>query len=433
MMDRPEQRRPRLRRALSQATRAAPIDRQGDRRTADLLARALDVAEISADRAHEFTHGFHSYPARMHPLTARRALVVAGAIRGRVVLDPFCGSGTVLVEAVRVGASAIGIDASPLASLVTRAKIWLRPQARRTELVTRARRLAALAVDEGKASRRSGYEAPAARQPGGSRAAERRDTALKGMFAPHVRRELETIAALVARESDLELRVLLEALLSSILVKVSRREADSARGLVERRIGRGMPARLFAARAEELVQGLTALAAKVPTGTAAPRFVAGDARRLDLAGIAPGSVDVVVTSPPYAGTYDYVGHHELRLAFLSLDDSTFFDAEIGSRRGFADLRAGMAAWHADLAAVLSELARVLRPDGAAVLLLGDSLAGDGPRAVAVHADDLITRLAPTAGFRVMARAGQERRIHPPERQAFSVRPKREHLILLHRS
>ena len=109
----------RPRRALTQARRAAPVHTAGDARLAGALAEALDVAGAAPL---DLTHGFHTFPARMHPLTARRALAALGDLRGRPVLDPFCGSGTVLVEAHRAGARAHGIDLSPLAVLVARAK-----------------------------------------------------------------------------------------------------------------------------------------------------------------------------------------------------------------------------------------------------------------------------------------------------------------------
>lgn len=45
-----------------------------------------------------YTHGFHSYPAMMIPQVARR-LILEYSSEGDTLLDPFCGSGSVLVEA----------------------------------------------------------------------------------------------------------------------------------------------------------------------------------------------------------------------------------------------------------------------------------------------------------------------------------------------
>jgi len=67
------------------------------------------------------THRFHPYPARMVPQIARR-VILTFTKEGDVVLDPFCGSGTVLVEARLSGRNSIGIDINPLAILIANVK-----------------------------------------------------------------------------------------------------------------------------------------------------------------------------------------------------------------------------------------------------------------------------------------------------------------------
>ena len=61
------------------------------------------------------TGGLYSYPARLAPSAAE--LLLEELPRG-TLLDPFCGSGTTLVEALRTGRRATGSDASPLALFV---------------------------------------------------------------------------------------------------------------------------------------------------------------------------------------------------------------------------------------------------------------------------------------------------------------------------
>jgi hypothetical protein len=79
------------------------------------------------------------------------------------------------------------------------------------------------------------------------------------------------------------------------------------------------------------------------------------------------------------------------------------------------------------------MARVLRPGGRAVLLLGDSLAGRPPRARAVWARRTLEELAPAAGLRPVAGAGAPRdKLGAAERAAFGDAPKAEHLIVLAR-
>jgi len=66
----------------------------------------------------EGTHVIHSYPAMMIPQVARRLIERLRHLHGgqaTTLLDPFCGAGTVLVEAARQGLEAWGNDLNPLA------------------------------------------------------------------------------------------------------------------------------------------------------------------------------------------------------------------------------------------------------------------------------------------------------------------------------
>jgi len=67
------------------------------------------------------THGLHDYPARMIPQIAHRLISRYSPEKGKI-LDPFCGSGTILVEARLANRSAIGIDVNPLAVLLSKVK-----------------------------------------------------------------------------------------------------------------------------------------------------------------------------------------------------------------------------------------------------------------------------------------------------------------------
>ena len=97
------------------------IDADGDRDLCEALVAALRApADDGDDTAESLTHPFHSYPARVHPATARNSLDVvrADAPPRAPLVDPFCGTGTTLVEARAAGVREIGSDLNPLAILV---------------------------------------------------------------------------------------------------------------------------------------------------------------------------------------------------------------------------------------------------------------------------------------------------------------------------
>lgn len=67
------------------------------------------------------THGLHEYPARMIPQIAKR-LIFSYSVQGGNILDPFCGSGTTLVEARLARRCSVGIDINPFAVLLAKVK-----------------------------------------------------------------------------------------------------------------------------------------------------------------------------------------------------------------------------------------------------------------------------------------------------------------------
>src|SRR5262249_6704357 len=66
-------------------------------------------------------HNFYKYPARFSPVFARE-VIKAFTNRGDTVIDPFCGGGTSLIEAISLGRKAAGFDISSLAVFLSRAK-----------------------------------------------------------------------------------------------------------------------------------------------------------------------------------------------------------------------------------------------------------------------------------------------------------------------
>jgi len=88
---------------------------------------ALDRTYVSlGTRRTASVHEFYRYPARFSPEFAR-SVINAFTLPGDLVVDPFVGGGTALVEAQRAGRSAVGADLNELAVFVTKAKTTLYP------------------------------------------------------------------------------------------------------------------------------------------------------------------------------------------------------------------------------------------------------------------------------------------------------------------
>jgi 16S rRNA G966 N2-methylase RsmD len=341
----------------------------------------------------------------MHPSTARTA-IAALSKPGQRVLDPFCGSGTVLVEAMAAGREATGVDASPLAVLIAKVRSTVLDEEARARLVSTAGEISAAAAERARKRIRPEIPAWAGRE--------------KERFSPHVALELFGLRELVGQTGEDEVGYALRACFSSILVKFMRQSEGEG---IQQRIGRGVPSHFFASRAQELARSLAALAAKTPAGTPPPRIRMGDARALEH--LPDGEFHLVLSSPPYAGTYDYAEHHDVRFLWLGLPRAAFDRVQVGARD--EGLGSPEKRWRSDRRRWLGEMARVLRPGGSVVLVAGDGVVGGEPE----DAAEAMGVEAPKAGLVLIAGASQSR---PPRDSRLSAifagHRRREHMLIL---
>ena len=87
--------------------------------TAKMSTQRLSLTQAKFER---LTHYLFRYSAKFHPPIAR-TLVERYSQPGDHVLDPFCGSGSLLVECAVTGRHATGSDVDSVAVFVSRNKI----------------------------------------------------------------------------------------------------------------------------------------------------------------------------------------------------------------------------------------------------------------------------------------------------------------------
>ena len=78
--------------------------------------------DFVGERTTDSALAFHWHPARFVPQIPSN-LIGYFTEKGDTILDPFCGSGTSLVEAFRLDRKPIGIDINPVSTLITKAKL----------------------------------------------------------------------------------------------------------------------------------------------------------------------------------------------------------------------------------------------------------------------------------------------------------------------
>ncbi|MFT7579414.1 MAG: hypothetical protein ACI9MR_001078 [Myxococcota bacterium] len=398
---------PRQRRALTHV--GGDIRKAGDDTMADRLAVAARPPESSDPR--RITHGFHTWPARLHPFTAGK--LIEASPNGPIA-DPFMGGGTVLVEAMIAGRDAIGSDINPIAAEVAwaRTRVWSREQV--TAVVPRTEAI----VSASRARRRQRLPKDLWEREG-------------SWYDPPALADLWSLAqAIQALPQDDPFRRLARIMLSSILIKASKQVSDSVVRLdtQHRFVPSGRVDQWLVARAREVRDGLKWLAranqAKNP-----PLIGLADARQPPGTSVlADGTVAAIVSSPPYPGIYDYVAHHQRRYAMLGFGADLAVEREIGARR---EMRRGrdvaVRGYVTAIAEVLSAWKPKLRTDGLVHLVVGDGQDDAGT----IGSLPLVAQAGRQSGFEVMASVSQPRPTFGPKHRVNA--PKEEHIITLRRA
>ena len=349
---------------------------KGDQVLAEMLAESL-AESADVDR---FTHGFHTYPAGLHPDCVQRILA---DVDGDTVLDPFCGGGTVLVEAMAKGKKTIGRDISPVALLVARA----RTAAPSDEDLTRFRSAARAMTEKARHA--------------DTDLMEDRFLKLADWYAPCALMELDSIRQDIQDVEDMAIRRQLIAAFSSILVKVSWRKSDTSAKREKHRRPPGTAAIMFHKKVRELARKQASLREAIPENTPAADIKHGDVRSLEL----DAPVDLIITSPPYPAVYDYVPMQHLRHIWLGVNSEPGKHAELGARRHWREgRRQAQKKWRTDTFAWTQRMASVMSKGGHLIVVIGDGLTPTG-RIDCVSATQDAAR---EAGLELRARASIER-------------------------
>lgn len=336
-------------------------------------------------------HTIHPYPARFIPQIPRQLIQLFPPKSGSVVLDPFCGSGTTLVEAVNAGLDAWGIDINPLAYLISRVK---------TTTLTLSLDFAIQAVVQ-KARQRlqtGGVQVPSIPR-------------LDHWFKPEIQYALAALTTEINQEPVTAIREALQVALSSIIVRVSNQESDTRYAAVEKNHTAQDVFKHFRNAALAINLALLTLSDN-------PLRRRGRAAVLnrDILTTKPEelpSVGLVITSPPYPNAYEYWLYHKYRMYWLGFDPIPVREREIGARPHYFKKKAqDETDFEKQMQACFRLLARVMLPEAKACFLVGRSII----RGRLIDNAALLQRAAEHEGFAVEGIIGRN---IPATRKAFN--------------
>lgn len=254
-------------------------------------------------------HGFHEYKGKFNPQLARALINVVDA-KARVLADPFAGSGTALVEALRLSMQAFGRDRSPMAVFLSTAKLRALTSSNPSAV---ASELAVLAESVGVNLKRGQDSGGGATVP--QWCPSTTSYLSKWFTRPAFDALCQAIAAHPPAESSVAAHLSLLAL-SSILRSVSLQVPEDLR---VRRRPPGFVAPSLRDAYSEAVDRLVLALGELEERTETPTFSSsrGNANDADLFASARGR-RLIVTSPPYATALPYIDTDRLSLLLLGL-------------------------------------------------------------------------------------------------------------------
>lgn len=307
-----------------------------------------------------------------------RRMSRATSERSLSVLDPMCGSGTVLSAACAEGHNAQGFDVDPLAVLMSRVAVQptvpvdLEEEAKRVVRAARRSRVRTLPWSDTETAAFAHY-----------------------WFGDAQRTDLNRLSRQINDVSDQRLRETLQLSLSRIIVTKAPKASLAADTSHSR------PHRVCDSSTFDVMEGFSSSARQVErileqrdvAGTATVQI--GDARSLQ---VPPASIDLVVTSPPYLNAIDYLRGHRLSLIWLGYSITELREIRamaVGAERALDEepdattLRMVkdiaklvpnstllpqriLERYARDLTAFAAELHRVCKPGGEIVVVIGNS-------------------------------------------------------------
>lgn len=355
------------------------------------------------------THSLHPYPAKFPPQLPRKILSLYGK-QGDTVLDPFCGSGTTLVEGRLQGLNVIGVDVNGLACLLSKVKATPLnlSQIEIIRHVTQQIQNLNFRFKFG-----DKFEIQVKEIEG-----------LSHWFQDNVAKELTIILTEIEKLSDNDVKDFLKIIFSSIIVRVSNQESDTRFAAIKKNIPDCLTFDLFIERTKEYSNRICDFSKQIVFQTEFKIYNA-DSRNLNF--IEPESVDLIITSPPYANTYDYYLYHKFRKRWLDLNVQFAQYNEIGSRREYSSLKKNPEKWIKDLKICFAEMNRVLKKNKLAFVVIGDSVI----KKELMKIDEIIKGFSASVGFKICdiitSDLASHSKIFNPN---FAQKGKKEHLIIL---
>jgi DNA modification methylase len=296
------------------------------------------------------THNFHPYPAKFIPQIPKY-FIEKFTSENDTVLDPFVGCGTTLVESKLLNRNSIGVDLNHIASLISETKSSSLNSDEINSIFKFIENVQNI-------KRNKKHNVKIIDFPN-----------IDHWFQQNVKKELTVLTSLINEVKNPKISNFLKTGLSSIITSVSNQESDTRYVAKNKNIPDGKTFKLFENKINSMIERIEDFSNHASNSIAKVY----NADSTDLHFLDDNTIDLVVTSPPYANTYDYYLYHKLRMYWLGFDVAEVKRKEIGSRDKHSSQKKEIDDFNDNLMKCFEEVLRVLKPQKHAVIIIGDSV------------------------------------------------------------
>ena len=365
----------------------SPMTTETEEISTGVLSQPWEYAD--ADTQY-LTHNIHRYSGKFIPQIPARAISLMTR-PGELVVDPYCGSGTTLLESALLGRRSVGVDLNPLAVLIARVKTTPIPEATLKELVCTLGN--ALATD-GVYSGLPLFQDLVREKVSGNAQDPRFECEwYRKWFQPHVLRELVAIDLAIREINSQALSDVARVAFSNILRNSSNAHSGYPNVMFDKNSPiKGSPTLPFLKTLNRNAK-LAASLSNVSASWSDVSVLRGNATSLP---IASGTVDAVISHPPYLGSVPYAEYGALSLRWLGVDPKQLDRELTGGRRQSRDV---VQRFEEGYRQMLRETQRVLRPGRHAFLMVGNPIV----RGEIVNLAQMTLDLACDTGLELAAR------------------------------
>lgn len=335
-----------------------------------------------------YTHNLFPYPAKF-PSKPITDFILEYSKKDDYILDPFCGSGTVLVESLLNGRNAVGIDLNPVSALISNAKSRIYTEKDLTQAEAVANELEKFQIKPTKwfSNNLKDWEIQCYDN-------------IDHWFEANMKLELSFIKHRLLLNTNYNKNVdllLWMAFLHSI-IPISKQETDTRyASITKKEHVDGYAIRKFRSILLNYITILRDYISDNKISSHKIKVYEGDST-LILDKISASKFKLAITSPPYINTFDYYLYHKHRIYWMDKAPQEVRKNEIGCHHRIDTMtfENALNEYNENIKLILEKTRKALVRGGRFVWLIGDGIV----KGELIKANSILEDLASKTGFSV---------------------------------